>query len=279
MADEHAGHRKRMRARFLNDGLDGFADHEVLELALFFAIPQRNVNPLAHRLIRHFGSLHAVLEADAASLMRVEGVGEYAATLLTLFSHVARRMEKSRRLERGKIANRAQAQRYCQALLSGLRQECFYAVCLNAEMEVLGDALIARGSLGEVPAYPRLVAEAALRYNAHSLILCHNHPGGSLVPSLRDIEATRVLQRLLDGLEVALADHIIVAGGETLSMAGCGLLRRETAASKETVLYPAVDDGLRAADSSGEGVIRARLRKLQKEKENHENRDTEGKGV
>lgn len=87
MAGEHAGHRQRMRERFLAGGLEGFADHEVLELMLFYAIPQRNVNPLAHRLLDRFGTLHAVLEAPVEELMKVEGVGQYAALLLSLFSH------------------------------------------------------------------------------------------------------------------------------------------------------------------------------------------------
>ena len=96
MAGEHAGHRQRMRERFLCGGLDGFADHEVLELMLFYAIPQRNVNPLAHRLLERFGTLHAVLEASVADLMKVEGVGRHTALLLNLFSHAARRLEMSR---------------------------------------------------------------------------------------------------------------------------------------------------------------------------------------
>ena len=95
MAGEHAGHRQRMRERFRAGGLEGFADHEVLELMLFYAIPQRNVNPLAHRLLDRFGTLHAVLEAPVEELMKVEGVGQYAALLLSLFSHAARRLEMS----------------------------------------------------------------------------------------------------------------------------------------------------------------------------------------
>ena len=106
MAGEHAGHRQRMRERFLTGGLEGFADHEVLELMLFYAIPQRNVNPLAHRLLDRFGTLHAVLEAPVEELMKVEGVGQYAALLLSLFSHAARRLEMSRENTGKLICNR-----------------------------------------------------------------------------------------------------------------------------------------------------------------------------
>ena len=256
MADEHQGHRKRMRERFASEGLDGFASHEVLELILFYAIPQRNLNPLAHALLERFGSLHGVLDADAAELQRVEGVGEYAATLLTLFSQVARRLEKSRAGERETLKNRNAAEKHCIRLLAGLRQECFYAVCLNGQMQVLADALIARGSLSEVPAYPRLVADAVIRHNAHSVVLCHNHPGGSAVPSRGDMETTRRLGELLASIEVVLADHIIVADGKALSMVGCGLIEQHIAGDGV---------GTRVADSAGEVVIRERLKRMQKE--------------
>ena len=93
MAGEHAGHRQRMRERFRTQGLDGFAPHEVLELMLFYAIPQKNVNPLAHRLLERFGTLHGVLQASVEQLMQVDGIGETAATLLSLFAHSARQLE------------------------------------------------------------------------------------------------------------------------------------------------------------------------------------------
>lgn len=222
MADTHGGHRRRMRERFLSQGLDGFAPHEVLELILFFAIPQRNVNPLAHELLNCFGSLHGVLDAGAGDLQKVDGVGEYAAALLSLFSQVARRLEKSRTGVRETLENLRAAEAHCIRLLGGLRQEHFYVVCLNGRMQVIADELIARGSLLEVPAYPRLVVDAALRHNAHAVVLCHNHPGGSPHPSQGDVEATRLLDGLLQSIEVTLLDHLIVTDGEALSMAGGG---------------------------------------------------------
>ena len=241
-----------MRQRFMENGLNGFADHEVLELALFYAIPQRNVNPLAHRLMDRFGSLHAVLEAPMQELCKVEGVGECAATLLNLFSCVAHRLEMERSRENPVLANFAEASRHCASLLKGLRQEHFYIVCLNTQGEVLRDALISRGTIDEVQAYPRLVAEEALRHNAHSVILCHNHPGGSVIPSQADVEATRTLADLLQRLEIRLVDHIIVAGGETLSMVRCGLIRQRM---DENSMVACVADG------AGEVRIRHELEK------------------
>ena len=252
MAGEHAGHRHRMRQRFIENGLNGFADHEVLELVLFYAIPQRNVNPLAHRLMERFGSLQAVLDAPLVELCRVEGVGECAAALLQLFSAVAERLEKNRAAKKEVLSSYGVACRHCAALLRELRQEHFYIVCLNARNEVLRDALISRGTIDEVQAYPRLVAEEALRHNAHAVILCHNHPGGSPIPSQADMEATRTLADLLKRLEIRLVDHVIVAGGHTLSMAGCGLLRMDASTNFQTASV---------ADSAGELRIRHELEK------------------
>lgn len=221
---EHTGHRQRMRQRFRENGLSGFASHEVLELILFYAIPQRNVNPLAHSLLERFGSLQGVLEADMESLSSVEGMGEYAATLLTLFAQVGRRLESERGKEKRFLSSSGEAATHCVRLLSGLRQEHFYVICLSAGMEWLGDSLIAKGSLGEVNAYPRSVAEAVLRLNAHTVILTHNHPGGSCRPTPEDAETTRRIAELLSSMQVRLADHIIVSGESSFSFAEEGLL-------------------------------------------------------
>lgn len=257
MAGEHAGHRQRMRERFFTQGLDGFAAHEILELILMFAIPQKNVNPLAHRLLEHFGSLHAVLEADVKELVKVEGIGEYAATLLSLFAHVDRQLEKSRSAERKKLNSRAASKAHCRGLLAGLRQEHLYLVCMNAQMEVVQNALIARGTLNEVPAYPRMVAEAALRANAHSVVLCHNHPGGSIIPSQQDLEMTDNLNHLLSRLDIMLADHVIVADDEALSLLECGLMQH---VKSDGVLLT------RVADPGGELLIRNQVMEKLKKK-------------
>lgn len=257
MAGEHAGHRQRMRERFMAQGLDGFAAHEILELILMYAIPQKNVNPLAHRLLDQFGSLHAVLEADVRELVKVEGIGAYAASLLSLFAHVDRQLEKSRSADRKYLSSRESSKAHCRGLLAGLRQEHLYLVCLNAQMEVVQNALIARGTLNEVPAYPRMVAEAALRANAHSVVLCHNHPGGSIIPSQQDLEMTDNLNQLLRSLDIVLADHVIVADDEALSMVECGLMEH---VKRNGLLLTKV------ADPGGELLIRNQVMEKRKKK-------------
>ena len=224
MAGEHAGHRQRMRERFRTQGLDGFAPHEVLELMLFYAIPQKNVNPLAHRLLERFGTLHGVLQASVEQLMQVDGIGETAATLLSLFAHSARQLELSRNQELPRLTTKRSAMEHCRRLVDGLAQEHFYLVCLNSQLDVIRDVLIARGTLDEVQTYPREVARVVLESNAHSVILCHNHPGGSIVPSQEDVDLTGVLGSMLSSMNVALRDHVVVAGGMALSMVDYGLL-------------------------------------------------------
>jgi len=107
---------------------------------------------------------------------------------------------------------------HCRALLTGLRKERFYVICVSSQMKVLGQRIVGEGSLGEVAAYPRLVVETALNHNAYGVILCHNHPGGEARPSSGDITVTRELEAVLAKLGIALMEHIIVADGETYSM-------------------------------------------------------------
>ena len=256
MAGEHAGHRQRMRERFIRQGLEGFAPHEILELLLFYAIPRQNTNPLAHRLIDHFGSLHGVLEAPVEELMKVEGVGESAAVLLSLFFHTARQLEFSREKALELISNRMEAEAHCRRLLNGLKQEHLYAVCLNGQMGVISDVLIAKGTISEVPAYPRLVVEAALRHNAHAVVMCHNHPGGQLVPSQVDVESTYAISHLLAGIGITLADHIIVSNGQTLSMNSEGYLAHVLPGQEQ----------VQAASSAGQVRIAHELAKKRKAK-------------
>lgn len=220
----HEGHRQRLRDRFLQEGLEGFQPHEVLELLLCYAIPQKNVNPLAHALLSHFGSLHGVFDATPEQLMQVEGIGPYAAAFLNLMMPLYRRIDLSRMGPKPRLQTRRDAQAYCLNLLSHLTHEHFYLLALDAQMQLLGTVLIGKGSLSEVPAYPRLAVEAAIKHNAHSVLLCHNHPGGSADPSDADLQATFHLTQVLEGIDVLVIDHLIVAGAQVSSMVQMGYL-------------------------------------------------------
>ncbi len=249
----HGGHRQRIRERYMENGLSGFAPHEVLELILSFAIPRQDVNPLAHRLIDYFGSLHKVLEADVVQLQQVEGIGEYTAVLLTLFPAVEKCCEQSRHIRRESLKNRESAEKHCIRLLKGCKEEHCYAIYLDGQSEVLADVLITRGSLSEVHSYPRVIVDYALRYNAHGVILCHNHPGGSMMPSPADLASTRHLQQALENLEIRLIDHIIVADQQAMSIMQGELLQLMGG-------DPVARN--RAANSAGEVTISRKITRL-----------------
>ena len=215
----HLGHREKLRQRFIREnGLDHFEDHQILELLLFYANPRGDTNPTAHALLEQFGSLKGVLEARPEMLMTVPGVKETAATLISMVVPLTRVWNRCAMTEPDRIGNSREAEKYCLSILAGHRSERFYVVSLNAKCQVLGRRMISEGSLSEVSAYPRIVMEAALNHNAHSVLLCHNHPGGTCAPSPEDIASTLQLQRLLNGVGILLLDHIIVANENTYSM-------------------------------------------------------------
>ena len=215
----HLGHREKLRQRFIREnGLDHFEDHQILELLLFYANPRGDTNPTAHALLEQFGSLKGVLEARPEMLMTVNGVKETAATLISMVVPLTRVWNRCAMAEPDRIGNSREAEKYCLSILAGHRSERFYVVSLNAKCQVLGRRMISEGSLSEVSAYPRIVMETALNYNAHSVLLCHNHPGGTCAPSPEDIASTLQLQRLLNGVGILLLDHIIVANENTYSM-------------------------------------------------------------
>lgn len=215
----HEGHREKMRDRFIRDkGFENFEDHQILELLLFYANARGDTNPLAHTLLDTFGSLKGVLEARPEQLMAVEGIGKQAATLISMVVPLTRVWNRCAMEVPDRIGNSREAENYCLSILAGERTERFYVVSLNAKCNVLGRRKISEGSLSEVSAYPRMVMETALNYNAHSVLLCHNHPGGTCAPSPEDISSTIQLQRLLNGVGILVLDHIIVAGNRTYSM-------------------------------------------------------------
>ena len=185
MADQiHSGHREKMRKRFIRDkGFENFEDHQILELLLFYANTRSDTNPLAHELLDAFGSLKGVLEARPEQLMQIKGIGEQQATLISMVVPLTRVWHRCAMTVPDRIGNSREAENYCLSILAGERTERFYVVCMNAKCNVLGQRRISMGSLSEVSANPRLVLETALNYNAHSILLCHNHPGVTCISS------------------------------------------------------------------------------------------------
>lgn len=222
----HAGHREREKRQFLANGLNGLPDHKVMELVLFYAIPQGDVNPLAHRLVDHFGSLTGVLHATYDQLMGVPGVGHNTATLLQLVPAVAARyMERSASMD-GQIVNVWQLKELLEPYFFGQRDELAYLVCMDGKSKVLATRKLGQGVVDTVQIVTRKVLEAALACNASQVVLAHNHVSGVAVPSHADVDTTLRLKRLLAEADISLTDHLIFAGGDMVSLAQSGLLHR-----------------------------------------------------
>ena len=230
----HLGHRDRLRSRFLEEGLDGFEDHQVLELLLFQAIPRGDTNPIAHRLITRFGSLAAVLEADPTDLATVDGVGQRAAAFLSMIPAVTRRYFHDRVAgDRAQLATSEAVAEYVVPLMAGRSEEVFYVLCLDTQCRVQYAAVVSEGTVKDAHVHPRHVVEAALRHRAASVVLAHNHPAGTAKPSKHDHRLTETLVQALGPLEIRVLDHIIVAGEDWYSFARNGdLLGRASEGAK-----------------------------------------------
>lgn len=226
---EHDGHRERMRQRARETDMRGFQPHEVLEFLLMYAIPRRDVNPLAHKLIERFGSLSGVLDARPEELMQVPGVGENAATLLSSLVSVFSAYQRDRWRKRPCLFSRKEAGEFCTALFSRQKVESVAIVCLDVHKAVLASEMLTQGTVSETPLYPREVVAYALRHQAHSVILAHNHPSGDTRPSMDDLRITLEIRDALRTMDITLEDHFIIAGSRFTSLWQTGALSEPAA--------------------------------------------------
>lgn len=220
----HDGHRDRMKRRLLEQGLDGFDDHQVLELLLFYALPRIDTNPLAHELLAHFGSLQAVFEAPAEEFKKVKGIGENSLTLLKLIPEVSRRYSMSANQFENILDSSEKAGKYLAARFMYERDEVVIVICLDAKCKIICCRELFRGVANSAEISIRKIAELALAKNATSIIISHNHTSGIALPSFEDERTTRKLSSVLASMGITLADHIIVADDDFVSMADSGLL-------------------------------------------------------
>ena len=218
----HKDHRRRVKERFLAEGLDGFADLHALELLLFFAIPQGDVNPLAHRLLDHFGTLRQVLEAPPQLLRQVDGVGEHTAILLGLVRGLSQKYLISRDKAVYPLNTLEDCGNYLMDRFVGRRDETVMLLCLDAKRKPLICKIISEGSVNAAEVNVRKVLETALAVNATSVILAHNHPSGIAVPSMEDVVTTRRMGVALDACSIPLEDHIVVADRDYVSLVQSG---------------------------------------------------------
>lgn len=214
----HSGHRQRLKDRFRREGLDNFDELYVLELLLFYCIPRADTNPLAHRLLDHFGSLTAVLDASVEELEKVDGLGKNASTFLSLITQVGRYYQV-KRSEPGEILRTLeQCGNYLVPYFFGRERETVFILCLDAKCKVLCCKMVGEGSVNSANIPVRRVVEIALNANATTVVLAHNHPSGLAIPSADDIQTTYKVASALNAVEITLADHIVVSKDDFVSI-------------------------------------------------------------
>lgn len=203
--------RKQLRERFRKTSFTGFSAHEALELLLTYAIPRRNVKPIVMELLGKFGEFTAVLEASFEDLCTIHGLGENAATFITLLRPCAALYLKLGLAKKRTISSTMDLIEYCMMEMKGLKDEQFRAIFLNSQNELLADEIIQEGTVDHAVVYPRKVMERALRYRATGMIFVHNHPGGGLKPSREDIILTQSLIQAASTLRLEVHDHLIIS--------------------------------------------------------------------
>lgn len=221
----HAGHRQRVIDKYIKCGIDAFAEHEILEMILYYSIPQADTNPIAHRLIDEFGTLENVLNASVDELMLVDGVGKRSATLITLFRAV--NLHKDKKLKESRMFFRQDYEigKYCIKYFKSHIDEEAIILCMDNSFNLKKLEVISNGTFNETAMYLSKIAQIALNTRAPLVVIAHNHPGGNLDPSPHDMFFTRKLFDLLDSMKITLYDHIICNEHHYISMAERGLLR------------------------------------------------------
>ena len=222
----HEGHRERMRRQIEMSGMDSLSDVQLLEVALYYVIARGDTNELAHRLLTRFGTLSGVLEAPRELLLQVEGVGARTADFLKLFIQMERRHLIDRADYDRILDTTAKCGQYLLPYFLGEPEEVVWLLCLDGKCKVLDCQLIHRGAVNSAAISVRKVVKAALDRNATSVVVAHNHPSGIALASAEDRETTHSLQAALAAVGITLADHIIVADHDFISMAADGLLEQ-----------------------------------------------------
>lgn len=199
-------------------------EHEVLELLLFGAIARKNTNPLAHDLINKFGSFKGVLDADIRDLLKVKGVGEDTASYLALFPLLFEYYNKNKWGDRPQLVNSAACGLYVVDNIGNKNDEVFMLICLDTQRKVISTPMFIDGGRNETGLDLRKIVEETIKNKAVSIILSHNHPSGSLIPSHNDILATQEIIKILEPMNIMVIDHIIAAGDKYISFTEKGII-------------------------------------------------------
>ncbi|MBW2682227.1 MAG: DNA repair protein RadC [Deltaproteobacteria bacterium] len=222
--EKGAGHRGRLRDRFLEKGLSGFSDTEILELLLSFGTPRTNCKEPARQLLKKFGSFAKVLEASPVALQDVKGVGPKNSFALHFVHGVASHYLKERLHGKRYLHSSAEVAEYLVHSMRGLKKEVFTVIYLDSSHAIIDSEVVAEGTLNVNTVYPREIVSKALLFHAAALIIAHNHPSGSLQPSPQDMKLTKTLWLVCNYMQMQLLDHLIIGDG-SYSFADNGLMQ------------------------------------------------------
>ena len=218
------GHRDRLRARFRENGGAALADYELLELALFRALPRRDTKPLAKALLKQFGTLSEVLAAPSQRLKEVDGIGDTAVTELKLIKAFAERLAGEAVRKRAVLSSWSALLDYCRAAMAFEEREQFRILFLDKKNGLIADEVQQRGTVDHTPVYPREVIRRALELSATALILVHNHPSGDPTPSRADVQMTETIKEVGKPLGIQVHDHLIIGRDGHASFKALGLI-------------------------------------------------------
>jgi DNA repair protein RadC len=218
------GHRERLRERFRNAGPDALSDYELLEMALFPALPRRDTKPLAKSLLQKFGSFAEVIHAPEARLQEIDGIGEASIQQIKLMAAAATRIAKGRVQQRTALSSWNDVIDYCRTSMAFADKEQFRLLFLDKRNQLITDEVQQTGTVDHTPVYPREVIKRALELSATALILVHNHPSGDPTPSQADIQMTKAIIDIAKPLGISVHDHIIVGKHGHASLKGLRLI-------------------------------------------------------
>ncbi len=224
MAKSNEGHRQRLREKFLNSGLDGFHDYEIIELLLTLGTPRTDCKQPAKDALKKWGSLKAVLEAPPKELKKIKGIGDHNVFGLKLTQDVARRYLADRIVDMDYIQSSEDVLDYLRHNLRDKSQELFMVIYLNGRNQILKMETLFEGTLNTSAVYPREVVKKALENDASALVLVHNHPSGNPSPSQDDLTITKKIKEAARTIDIYIHDHLIIAGNDVYSFADHGLI-------------------------------------------------------
>ena len=221
---DHAGHRKRLRERFISAGADALADYELLEMALFRTNPRSDTKPIAKALIKEFRSLAAVFAAEPEQLRKINGIGDTAIADLKLIRAFAERIGREKITGRDIVSSWPALMDYCRTAMAHESREQFRILFLDKKNALIADEVQQRGTVDHTPVYPREVVRRALDLSATAIILVHNHPSGDPAPSDADIKMTARIIEAARHLGILVHDHVIIGRSGHASFRALGLI-------------------------------------------------------